>query len=149
MNEQAEVTKLKKKDLDELLLIAKVYFGVEPWLTKEYLLSLEKTALVKLVIRLQGRIIGGAIVSAGKQPNVFLDFMVIDNNFSRQGLGENLFVTIERSLEAGLKLWYLAQDNKKFLPARKFLLKMGMEQNGHLHGFYGDVDAVGYSKKIR
>ncbi|MFH0830515.1 MAG: GNAT family N-acetyltransferase [Parcubacteria group bacterium] len=149
MPEPIAVKKLKRRELPELLLIAKVYYPLDPWLTLEYLQALEHRAVVAYSIRWSGRLVGGMMITADKHPNYWIDFMVIDRNVSRRGLGESLFVSAERHLASGRMLWHLVPDNKTFTPSKKFLSKMGLEERGSLRGWFGRTNALAYAKRVR
>lgn len=149
MTEPIEIKKLKRRDLRDLLLIAKIYYPFETWLTPDYLETLERCASVAYTIRWGGRLVGGIFITADKHPNYWIDFMVIDRNVTRRGLGERLFVTAERDLESGSTLWHLVPDNKAFKSTKEFLVKMGMEERGNLRSWFGRASGLAYAKKIR
>jgi len=150
MQLDTEVRSLKRRDLEELLLIAKVHYPSEPWLSLDYLRERENQALVKLAIQSSKRLLGGVIVRQGKRPNVWLSLMVIDRNFGRHGLGEKLYTTMERELPTGTVVWHLLPDNKAFKPSENFLLKMGFERSGELKNYFGPrKNVVAFSKKVR
>ncbi len=150
MQLDTEVITLKRRDLEELLLITKVHYPMEPWLTKEYLRDREQHALVKMGIRSSKRLLGGIIIRQGKRPNVWLSLMAVDRNFGRHGLGEKLYTTAERALASGTVVWHLLPAGKQFKPSEKFLLKMGFEINGELKNYFGPrKNAVAFSKKVR
>jgi GNAT superfamily N-acetyltransferase len=150
MHIETEVRPLKRRDLPELLLIAKVHYPTEPWLSLDYLEEREERALVKLGIHSSKRLLGGVIIRQGKRPNVWLSLMVVDRNFTRHGLGEKLFTAAEHQLERGNVIWILLPDAKDFKTSQKFLLKMGFEQSGELKNYFGPrKNVLAYSKKIR
>ncbi|MFO0704856.1 MAG: GNAT family N-acetyltransferase [Candidatus Andersenbacteria bacterium] len=149
MSDSVEIKPLKRRDLAALRLIARVYFPTEAWLTVEYLEELERRSVVAYTIRWGERLVGGAIITADKHPNYWLDFMVIDRNVGRRGLGEQLFLAAERELESGVMLWHAAPDTKAFASTKKFMTKMGMEARGSLRGWFGRNDAAVYAKRIR
>ncbi|MFO0702839.1 MAG: GNAT family N-acetyltransferase [Candidatus Andersenbacteria bacterium] len=145
-----EIKPLKRKELRELLLVAKVYYPTEPWLTLEWLESIERRATVALIARWSTRIVGGLIATPDRYPTVWLDFMVVDRNVSRRGIGEALFVHLERELAHGTMLWHLAPSSRDFKGTHKFLDKMRMEPGGQLKKWFaGKQDALAFSKKIR
>jgi hypothetical protein len=149
MSEMIDIQKLKRRELKDLRLIARVYFPTDSWLTLEYLEELERRSVIAYSIRWGGRLIGGALITADKNPNYWLDFMVIDRNVSRRGLGEQLFLTAERDLESGSVLWHAAPDTKVFASTKKFMAKMGMEERGSMRGWFGRTDAALFAKRIR
>ncbi|MDP2587284.1 MAG: GNAT family N-acetyltransferase [bacterium] len=149
MEEAIEIRPLKRKELGDLYLIAKVYYPTEPWLSEQYLAGLEARAVTAYSLRWSGRLIGGIIITADKRPNHWIDFMVVDRNMVKRGMGERLFLMAERDLESGSMLWHATHDTKTFAPSKKFLIKMGMEQRGSLKGWFGRTDAVVYAKRIR
>ena len=149
MDEPIEIRPLKRKELGDLHLIAKVYYPTEPWLSEQYLEELQSQAVTAYSLRWGGRLIGGIIITADKLPNYWIDFMVVDRNVVRRGMGERLFLMAERDLESGSMLWHASHDTKAFAPSKKFLSKMGMEQRGTLKGWFGRADAVVYAKRIR
>lgn len=145
-----EIKPLKRRDLAELLLIARVYYPTDPWLTLPWLESLEKRAVTKLIVRWDGRLIGGLLATSDKRPNVWLDFMVVDRNIGRRGIGERLFTNLERQLKPGTMLWHLTSDDKDFKMTQKFLNKMRMEPAGSLKKWFGGKHTgLAFSKKIR
>ena len=145
-----EIKPLKRRDLRELLLIAKVYYPTDGWLSLTWLEALEKRAVVGLTARWDTRIIGGLIATADKFPNIWLDFMAVDRNVARRGIGERLFTNLERELTAGSRLWLLVPDNKAFKPSAKFAEKMRMDAAGSLKKWFnGNAGALAFSKKIR
>jgi|GEM_PF-6036216 len=149
MAEPIDIKKLKRRELRDILLIAKVYYPMEQWLTLDYLEHLERQAVVAYSIRWGERLVGAALIMADQHPNFWLEFMVIDRNVSRRGLGESLFLAAERDLESGSMLWHHTPANKAFEPTRKFLTKMGMDERGSLRGWFGRTDAAVYAKRIR
>jgi len=145
-----EIVPLKKRDLRELLLIAKVYYPTEAWLALPWLESLERRAVAKLGVRWNGRLIGGLLATPDKLPNVWLDLMVVDRNVSGRGIGEKLFTNLERELQPGTVLWHAVPDKKPFKPSIGFVEKVRMENAGSLKKWYeGRADALVFSKKIR
>lgn len=149
MTEPIEIKPLKRKELREVQLIAKVYYPTESWLSMDYLEDLEKRAVVSYTLRWGGRLVGAVMITADKHPNYWMDFMVIDRNVARRGLGEQLYLTAERDLESGSVLWHAVHDSKSFAPSQKFLAKMGMERRGALKGWFGRTDAAVFAKRIR
>jgi hypothetical protein len=150
MSEAIDTFPLKRRDLRELLLIAKVYFPTEAWLNPDYLERIERGAIVKKIIRWGPRLLGGLIITPDKHPNAWLDLMVIDRNFGRRGLGEKLLLSAERDLPSGLMLWHLVPDKKDFASSKKFLEKMGFEDKGTLDGWYdGRTGGSAFKKRIR
>lgn len=145
-----EVVQLKRRDLRELLLIAKVYYPTEAWLTLPWLESMEKRAVAKLGVRWNGRLVGGLLATADKVPNVWLDLMVVDRNVTRRGIGEKLFTSLERTLQPGTIVWHLVPDKKAFTPSVGFVGKVRMESAGSLKKWFaGRYDALVFSKKVR
>jgi len=149
MAEPVDIRPLKRRELRDIMLIAKVYYPMEAWLTVDYLEDLERRSVCAYSIRWGGRLVGAAIITPDQQPNFWLEFMVIDRNVSRRGLGESLFLAAERDLESGSILWHHSPDNKQFAPTKKFLAKMGMEERGSLRGWFGRTDAAVFAKRIR
>ncbi len=149
MAEPVDIRPLKRKELRELVLVAKVYYPTEAWLSADYLEGLERRSVAAYSIRWGERLVGGAIITADKHPNFWLDFMVIDRNVSRRGLGESLFLAAERDLASGSMLWHMTPDTKAFAPSKKFLSKMGMAEHGTLRGWFGRADAAIFAKRIR
>jgi hypothetical protein len=144
------VEKLRKRDLGNLLLIARVHYPRDAWLTEEYVRELFDCAVAALAIRWNGRLVGGAIVTEDKTPNLWLDLMVIDRNVTGRGLGEKLFISLERELASGMVLWHLLPDGKAFKPSQTFLSEMEMERAGSLEGWFGPrANGLAYRKKIR
>jgi GNAT superfamily N-acetyltransferase len=149
MSTNTEIGRLKRRDLESLLMIARVFYGDQEWLTTDYLRALEKRALVKLTARWEGRLVGGAIVVPAKAPNVWLAFMVVDKNVGRRGIGEQLFKALEKGLESGTRLWHTLPDGASFKPSAGFLSKMGLEKHGQLDNWYGKQNGLAFSKVIR
>jgi len=149
MPTNVDITKLKKRDIEPLLLMARVYYGDQEWLKTDYVKQLEKRALVQVSALWDGRLVGGAIVVAAKAPNVWLAFMVVDKNVSRQGIGEQLFKAFEKDLESGTRLWHTLPDGAAFKPSQNFLQKMGLEKHGQLDNWYEKQGGLAFSKVIR
>lgn len=150
MEEQIEITKLKKSDLQAFLLIAKVYYPAEEWLTIDYLKKLLRDSVVTRAVRWNGRFLGAIFIKPDKAPHYWMELIVIDKNMQRRKLGEKLYKAAEEQLESGDNLWHMLPDIKAFEPGKKFLIKMDFEEHGSLDEWFADrKDGLAYRKIIK